>query len=170
VTGNTPERQRTLDEVKADVETRWRNDQVANVLRAKAAEMLDKLKAGTPFAEVAEAAGLKIETRTDIKRANAAPPLAPRTVDAIFRTGKDGFGTAEASAPAEQVVFRVTEITMPPIDEKAEEVTRVRDGLNRSFSEDVFGAYLSYLQKQVGVTINENALKQVVSGQNPNTN
>ena len=53
VAGITPERERTLDEVKDELETRWRNDQVANVLRAKAAEMLDKLKAGTPFAEVA---------------------------------------------------------------------------------------------------------------------
>ncbi len=38
VAGITPERDRTLDEVKDDIENRWRNDQVANVLRAKAAE------------------------------------------------------------------------------------------------------------------------------------
>jgi peptidyl-prolyl cis-trans isomerase D len=170
VTGITPERQRSLEEVKADVETRWRNDQVGNVLRTKAAEMLDKLKTGTPLAELAKAAGLQVQTRNDIKRGNAQPPLAPRTIDAIFRTAKDGYGAAEAAAPAEQVVFRVTEITMPPIDEKSEEVTRLRDSLNRSFTEDVFGAYLAYLQKQVGVSINENARKQVITGQNPNAN
>jgi peptidyl-prolyl cis-trans isomerase D len=168
VAGITPERQRTLEEVKDDLETRWRNDQIANVLRAKAAEMLDKLKAGSPFAEVAKAASLTIQTRNDVKRAAAQPPFSPRTVDAIFRVAKDGYGTAEAAAPAEQVVFRVTEVTMPEIDAKSEDVTRVREALNRSFTEDVFGGYLSYLQKQVGVTINENALKQIVTGQNPN--
>ena len=46
----------------------------------------------------------------------------------------------------------------------------LREALNRSFTEDVFGGYLGYLQRQVGVTINENALKQVVTGQNPTTN
>ena len=66
-------------------------------------------------------------------------------------------------------MFRVTDITMPEIDPKSEEATRIRDSLSRSFTEDVFGGYLGYLQRQVGVTINENALKQVVTGQNPNT-
>ena len=169
VTGITPERERTLDEVREQVETRWRNDQVANVLRAKAAEMLDKLKGGTPFAEVAAAAGLKIETKTEVKRGNALPPLSIRTIDAIFRTAKDAYGTAEAAAPGEQVLFRVTDIAMPKVDEKSEEATRIRDNLNRSFTEDVFGGYLGSLQRQVGVTINDNALKQVVTGQNPNT-
>lgn len=170
VSGITPERERTLDEVKEELEKRWRDDQVANLLRAKAAEMLDKLKAGTPFAEVAKAAGLKIDTKADIKRGNALPPLSVRAIDAIFRTAKDGYGTAEAAAPGEQVVFRVTNITMPEVDAKSEEVTKLRDALNRSFTEDVFGGYLGYLQRQVGVTINENALKQVVTGQNPNVN
>ena len=169
VAGITPERERTLDEVKEEIETRWRNDQVANLLRAKAAEMLDKLKAGTAFAEVAKAAGLKIDTKADVKRGNALPPLSVRTIDAIFRTAKDGFGTAEAVAPGEQVVFRVTAITVPEVDAKSEEAAKLRDALNRSFTEDVFGGYLGYLQRQVGVTINENALKQIVTGQNPST-
>ena len=169
VAGITPERERTLDEVKEEIETRWRNDQVANLLRAKAAEMLDKLKAGTAFAEVAKTAGLKIDTKADVKRGNALPPLSVRTIDAIFRTAKDGFGTAEAVAPGEQVVFRVTAITMPEVDAKSEEAAKLREALNRSFTEDVFGGYLGYLQRQVGVTINDNALKQVVTGQNPST-
>ena len=124
VAGITPERDRTLDEVKDEVETRWRNDQVANRLRAKATELLDKLKAGTTFAEVAAADGLKVETRTEIKRGNAAPPFSARTIDAIFRTAKDAYGIAEAAAPGEQVVFRVTDITMPEVDPKSEDVPR----------------------------------------------
>jgi peptidyl-prolyl cis-trans isomerase D len=170
VTGITPERERTLDEVKDELEARWRDDQVATILRAKASEMIEKLKAGTPFAQVAAAAGLKVATRTDIKRGNAAPPLSVRTIDAIFRTAKDAYGTADGGSPTEQVVFRVTDVTMPEIDPKSEEATRLREALNRSFTEDVFGGYLGYLQRQVGVRINEPALKQIVSGQNPNTN
>jgi peptidyl-prolyl cis-trans isomerase D len=170
VTGITPERDRTLDEVKDQVMTRWRDDQVANLLRAKAAEMLEKLKAGTSFAEVAKAAGLKVETKADIKRGSALPPLSARTIDAIFRTAEGGYGSAEAAAPVDQLVFRVVGVTMAKADEKSEEATRVREALNRSFTEDVFGGYLGYLQRQVGVSINDNALKQVVTGQNPNTN
>jgi peptidyl-prolyl cis-trans isomerase D len=170
VAGITPERERTLDEVKEQVEARWRDDQVANILRAKAAEMLVKLKDGAPFAEVAKAAGLNVETKAEIKRGNALPPLSIRAIDAVFRTAKDGYGTAEAQAPAEQLVFRVTDITMPTLDPKSEEATALRANLDRSFTEDVFGGYLSYLQRQVGVRINDVALKQIISGQNPNVN
>ena len=170
VMGITPERERTLDEVKDQLMTRWRDDQVANLLRAKAAEMLEKLKAGAAFAEVAKAAGLKVETKADIKRGNALPPLSVRTIDAIFRSADGGYGSAEAAAPVEQIVFRVVGVTMAKVDEKSEEATRVREALNRSFTEDVFGGYLGYLQRQIGVSINDNALKQVVTGQSPSTN
>ncbi len=78
-------------------------------------------------------------------------------------------GAPKRPRPVEQLVFRVVDVTMPKVDEKSEEATRVREALNRSFTEDVFGGYLGYLQRQVGVTINDNALKQVVTGQNPNT-
>ncbi|MCC6889962.1 MAG: SurA N-terminal domain-containing protein [Hyphomicrobiales bacterium] len=165
VAGITPAREQTLEEVRPQVEARWRDDQVATVLRAKATAMLEKLKAGATLAEVAAASGLKVETRTGIKRGNAQPPLSTRAVDAIFRTAENGYGTADASAPAEQLVFRVTEITLPEIDAKSEQATQLRDTLNRSFTEDVFGGYLNYLQRQVGVSINENALKQVITGQ-----
>ena len=165
VTEIIPAREQTLEEVKELVEQRWRDDQVANRLRAKANEMLEKLKAGASFAEVASAAGLKVETRTDIKRGNAAPPFSNRSVEAIFRTPEGGYGTAEAAQAAEQVVFRVTDVTVPPVDEESEETKKLRDTLARSFSEDIFGEYLAYLQRQVGVAINESALKQIVTGQ-----
>ncbi len=170
VTGITPARDRTLDEVKELVEARWRDDQVGNLLRAKATEMLEKLKSGTAFAAVAKAAGLQLETKTELKRGNALPPLSTRAIDAMFRVAQDGYGAAEAAAPGEQLVFRIANVAIPTLDEKSEELARLRESLNRSFSEDVFGGYLSYLQRQVGVTINQNALKQIVTGQNPNTN
>jgi len=166
----TPARDQKLDEIKDTVEARWRDDQVANRLRAKAAEMLDKLKAGGSLAEIAAAAGLKVEKKAEIKRGNPQPPLSARAVDAIFRTAKDGYGTADAEAAAEQVVFRVTDIAMPKTDDQSEEARNVRETLVRSFNEDVFGEYLAYLQRQVGVTINENALKQVVTGQSSTSN
>ena len=107
--------------------------------------------------------------RNDDARGGALPPLSIRAIDAIFRTAKDAYGAAEAAAPGEQLVFRVTDITMLEVDPKSDEAARIRDSLSRSFTEDVFGGYLGYLQRQVGVTINDNALKQVVTGQNPNT-
>ena len=62
VTGITPSRERTLAEVKDQVEQRWRDDEVAKRLTAKANELLGRLKTGAPLADVAKSAGVKVET------------------------------------------------------------------------------------------------------------
>ena len=68
----TPARDQPLDEVKDEVVKRWRDDEITNRLRTKATEMLDKIKAGTSFADVAAADKLKVEWRPGIKRSRAA--------------------------------------------------------------------------------------------------
>jgi peptidyl-prolyl cis-trans isomerase D len=166
VSGITPERDRTLDEVKDQVEARWREDEIANRLRTKAATFLDKVKGGTALADAAAADNLKVETRTGVKRASTTPPLTERTLDVIFRTPKDAFGNAPAEAPGEQLVFRVTDVVEPTTDLASEESKRLRGALNNAMVGDVQAEYLELLQREIGVTINERALQQVLSGRN----
>jgi peptidyl-prolyl cis-trans isomerase D len=166
VSGITPERDRTLDEVKDQVEARWREDEVANRLRTKAATFLDKVKGGTALAEAAAADSLKVETRAEIKRTSTTPPLTERTLDAIFRTAKDAFGSAQAEQPGEQLVFRVTGVVEPTTDLASEESKRLRGALNNAMAGDVQAEYLQLLEREIGVTVNERALRQVLSGQN----
>ena len=166
VSGITPERDRTLDEVKDQVEARWREDEVANRLRTKAATFLDKVKGGTALAEAAAADSLKVETRAEIKRASTTPPLTERTLDAIFRTAKDGFAGAPAEQPGEQLVFRVTNVAEPTTDLASEESKRLRGALNNAMVGDVQAEYIQLLEREIGVTVNERALQQVLSGRN----
>lgn len=166
VSGITPERERTLDEVKEQAEARWRDDEVTSRLRAKANALLDKVKGGVELAQAATADGLKVETRTGIKRGAPSAPLSERTVEAIFRTAKGAVASADAEQPAEQVVFRVTDVAAPAIDFDSEESKRLRTALNNSMSGDIYGEYLTLLEREIGVTINERALRQVLTGQN----
>src|SRR4029077_573923 len=82
----TPAKDRALDEVRERVEARWREDEIATRLRAKAVELLDKLKTGSTLADLATAEGLTVETKAEIKRSSAGAPLSPRAIEAIFRT------------------------------------------------------------------------------------
>jgi peptidyl-prolyl cis-trans isomerase D len=166
VAGITPERDRTLDEVKDQVEARWREDEVANRLRTKASAFLDKVKAGTSLAEAAAVDNLKVETRADIKRASTTPPLTERTLDVIFRTAKDAVASAPAEQPGEQLVFRVTGVVEPTTDLASEESKRLRGALNNAMTGDVLAEYTQLLEREIGVTLNERALQQVLSGRN----
>ncbi len=164
VTGITPSRERPLEEVKEQVETRWREQEIVTRLNAKSAEMLEKLKAGSTLGDVAAALGLKVEILAEIKRGQGTGPLSSAGVDAVFATAKDGAGKADAAQPAEQVVFRVTDIVMPKFDPASEEAKRMIEAINRGLSEDIFGEYIARLESEIGVSINQSALNQVISG------
>ena len=167
VTGITPARERKLDEVKELVETRWREDEIATRLKTKAAEMVEKLKGGgTTLAELATADGLKLETKTEIKRDGAAPPLSPTVIEAIFRSAKDASGSAPGADPVEQIVFRVTDVVLPKTDLDSLDAKQLKEQLDRGYADDVFNEYVAKLQDEIGVNINENALRQVVTGSN----
>ena len=164
VAGITPSRDRSLDDVKDQVETRWREQEIATRLNAKATAILDKVKAGVPLAEAAAADRLKVETLASLKRGQASGPLAAAAVDVVFRTAKDAVGKAEAGEPGEQVVFRLTDLVVPNIDLASEDAKRIVEALNRGLSEDILGEYIAKLESEIGVTINQSALNQVVSG------
>jgi peptidyl-prolyl cis-trans isomerase D len=163
-----PAHDRSLDEVKDEVVARWRNDEIAARLKTKATEMLDKIKAGTSFADVAQADNLKIEWRPGIKRGNPPPGLSAVAVAEVFRTPKDGAGIAEGASPTERMVFRVTEIKVPPLDPEAAEAKRIDEALRNRAADDLNTQYVARLQNEIGVTINESALSQVSGGSQQN--
>ncbi len=75
----TPARERKLEEVKDLVETRWRDDEIAARLRTKAAEMVDKAKAGGSLRDIAAANRLTVETAAGVKRGTRSEELSPRS-------------------------------------------------------------------------------------------
>jgi len=164
VTAISPSRERSLDEVKDQVEARWRDQEVATRLDAKATAILEKLKAGETLPQAAAADRLKVETLTGLKRGEASGPLSAAGVDAVFRTAKDAVGKTEGAQPPDEVVFRVTDIVVPSLDMASEDAKRALETLNRGLSEDILAEYIAWLESDIGVTINQSALNQVVSG------
>jgi peptidyl-prolyl cis-trans isomerase D len=165
VTGVKPARERTLDEVRAKVEERWRDEEVSKRLKARAGEMVEKVKGGTPLADVAAADGLTVQTTFGLKRAgNRATALSTSAIAAVFATPKDGAGSAEGTSPTEWTVFRVTDVTVPDFDAAAGESKRMADQIRRSLTEDLLAQYVQRLQTEIGGTVNQRALRQAVAG------
>jgi len=164
VTGIMPSRERTLDEVKAQVETRWRDDEIATRLQSKADDMIGKLKAGAKLAELAEANNLKVETVADLQRGKPKPPVSAAALDAIYRTVKGAPGVAEGDTAASRIVFVVTEVSDPQFDAKSPEATEIADALGRGYGEDILNEYVAQIETELGVTINQAALQQAIGG------
>jgi peptidyl-prolyl cis-trans isomerase D len=159
-----PARERPLEEVKDQVTARWRDDEIAKRLKAKTDAMLEKLKGGASFNEVAAAENLKAEWLPGLKRGQSSPSIPALALQDIFRAQKDGVGSTEGGSPAERIVYRVTEIKVADFNAESEDAKRIDEALRRALSEDVVAQYLARLEKEIGVTINQTALNQVVGG------
>jgi peptidyl-prolyl cis-trans isomerase D len=168
VLGITPSRERTLDEVKDQVEAKWREDQIASRLRTKATEMVQKLDQGGKLADEAASAGLKVETAAGFRREGSVPGVPTSVVAAAFRTAKDGAGQTAGNGPDEYVVFRVTDITVPPVDFASDDIKKLKDSLQRSLEDELIAQYVTRLESDIGTTINEAALAQATGAGNSN--
>ena len=166
VLGITPSRERSLDEVKDQVEAKWREDQIANRLRTKATEMVQKLDQGGKLADEAAAAGLKVETATAFKRDASLPGVPATVISTAFRTAKDGNGQTAGTGPSEWVVFRVTDIIVPPVDFASDDIKKLKQALERSLTDELLAEYVTKLESDIGTTINESAFAQVTGANN----
>ncbi|BBZ95527.1 peptidyl-prolyl cis-trans isomerase D [Bradyrhizobium japonicum] len=157
----TPSRDRNLDEVRDQVEARWRQDQIATKLKAKATEMVQKLEAGGKLADEAAAVGAKVETATGFKRDDSPAGVPATVVAAAFRTAKDGVGQTPVSGGSEVIVFRVTDIVDPTVDAASDAVKKLKESLDRAQTEEQVASYVNKLETDIGTTINQAAFAQV---------
>lgn len=161
VTGVTPSRDRSLDEVKAEVETRWRNDEIGTRLDKLADDIVAKVRAGTPLAQAVADKNLKVESVSGLQRGQPNDKVAAKVAEGIFGTGKGGAGTAEGSGPTDRVVYVVTGVEDSKPDRSAGDVKAVIDALKNGYGEDIVNQYVAQLEKDIGVSINEQALAQI---------
>lgn len=157
----TPSRDRTLDEVRDQVEARWRQDQIAAKLKAKATEMAQKLEQGGKLADEAAAIGAKVETATGFKRDDTPASVPATVVSAAFRTAKDGVGQTPVTGGTEVIVFRVTDIVDPPVDAASDAVKKLKDSIDRAQTEEQVASYVNKLETDIGTSINQAAFAQV---------
>jgi len=168
VAGITPSRERTLDEVKDQVETRWRDDQIAQRLKTKSDDIVSKLKTGASLTELARANGVKIETASGLQRGRPSDKVPAKVVDATFTTGKGDVGSTDGDKATERFIFRLTEVSEPKLDTASEQTKRVEETLRQALTEDLLTQYIARLETDIGVSINQAALSQVIGGGSQN--
>ena len=166
VLGITPSRERNLEEVKDQVEARWRDDQIASRLRTKATEMVQKLEHGGNLADEAAAAGSKVETASGFRRDASLPGVPAGAITAAFRTAKDGVGQTAGAGGGEWIVFRVTDVNVPPVDLASEDMKKLKETLERGLTDEQVAQYVTRLETDIGTSINQAAFAQITGANN----
>ena len=163
VTKIDPPRDRSFDEVKAEVERQWRADEVSAKLAAKARELIQRLDAGEAFATVVTAAGLKPEEANGLGRQDQSDALPQNVVSLIFGTpvGKSASASVDGTG---RILFQVKAATVPPYMRTTEEAENFVRLFTSSVSDDVLTQYVRKLQKDLGVTLNQAAFRNATGG------
>ena len=165
VSGIEPARERTLDEVRDRVVQAWRSDEVARILQEKAADFVKRIQAGESFEAVAKEAGVSAEFDSEVRRITQSQiPVA--VVQRVFsvRVGQ------AASAPDgdARVVFKVLDSAVPAFDPESPALKGLEPQLRTALTEDILSQYIARVQDEVGVSINETAVRLAVGGSDQN--
>lgn len=161
VRGVTPTRERSFDEAKADVERRWREDQVAKRVDERAAAALAELKSGKTIEQTASTQKTEVE-QAETTRLGGAPSISAEQAKAIFQTAVEGFGQTPTDQKGGRLVYRVTAENERPYDPAKADDGGQTERISRSMGNDVVSALVRQLRDQLGARFDQNAIAQVI--------
>lgn len=128
--------------------------------------MVQKLEQGGKLADEAAAAGLKVETASGFRRDGSLPGVPASMITAAFRTAKDGVGQTAGSGGSEWVVYRVTDVSVPPVDMASDDIKKLKETLQRGLTDEQIAQYVTKIESEIGTSINQAAFAQVTGANN----
>ena len=158
----TPEKEKPLEEVKADVTAVYTEATRRKLLADLAAKIVERVNKGEALEAIAKEIGhgAKVETTNAINRATTPQGLSPGAVQIAFATAKGKAASAESADRTSRSVLRVAEIT-PAAAPTKEQTEKLTAELVNQMQGDAIQAYAVALREQLGVSINQAMLNRV---------
>ena len=153
--------ERALDEVRDDVVAAWKQDERQSRNAELAGEILKEIEGGKSLEAVAEEQGLSVTTATDITR-QVHGELPASAVQQAF--GGPLHHKATALDGDTQYVLEVAKVTAPEFDPNALQLESIKKRLNQNASTDLLSQLSATILSNLGYTVNDAMMKQVVSG------
>lgn len=150
-------RDQTLAEVHDAVAAAWTNARTDEAVSAEVTKLLDQVKAGTAFAEVASSIGQFPILSQPLKRSGDGTTVLNQTVaNEIFNGGPTHFGSA-VNGDGDHVVFQVAEVNAGTVDQTAD----IKKYVEETTRNALYGDLLTGLMEQAGLRINAQVYKQL---------
>lgn len=162
IEGTTPDRDRTLDEVKDRVTKDWLAEQQDLELDKKAEEVTKQIVGGAKMTDVASELKIAVETKSALQRGMEDAVLGASAINAAFG-GPDGFITSAAGGdPKSRIVLQVTDVKIDvqvdALDDKSSQIKQ----LANSAGEDILSQVVNELKQEYGVSMNRTLANQLM--------
>lgn len=161
LTAVTPAKQKSFEDVKAEVVTRVKDEDRRREIANIAAKFAERVNAGESMETIAKEAGAKIEKSSAFNRATSPHGVPQAAVQQAFATAKGRATSAINTEGNARVVLKVVDVTPAP-PATPEQVERLKSDLARQMQSDALAQYVSGLQTRLGLKINEAAVRQAL--------
>ncbi len=163
VAGIDPSRRLPLADVRQQVEADWRADEGARRLAAAADAIVAAIDGGKALPEEAAAnGGAPVMAARDVGRVGG--PALPRQTTTAFFDVPVGKAGSSAEPNGGRVIFKVDAARVPPPNLADATATKMVAQVKVGVLDDVIAQYLSAVQTEVGVKINQQALQAALGG------
>lgn len=157
----TPARDRPLDEVRGQVIGAWTADQLKTQAGDVAKTAAERIRGGEPMETVAESIGAEVKTSQSFQRQATPDGLSAAAVSAAFE-GPQGHVADVVAADQSHLVLQVTAVNKPAFFAEASDNEPARQRLQRSLGDALVSEYVTALERERGVTVNQQMLNQIV--------
>ena len=145
----------------------WKTREAAKATRKKAEELVVSLKSGTPIADLAQAESAEVKTATGVRRNQAATDFKSADIAALFSVTEQGYAFSIANDGKSAKIIASSPVLGVGFNSQSNEAEAIRQLLQTSLSNDLYAEYVTALQEEIGVSINDAAWARIASGAPP---
>lgn len=155
----TPEKQKTLDEAKADVKALFLVNEKKRLINEMASKFVARADGGEAMDKLAIEAGTTLSTTEFVNRRTVAPGLDEAAMQQVFTLPNGKSGSAPTVDGTSRAIFRVADIKAAP-PASADDLKKLSGELRQEMQSDLFNAFMAGLQERQGVVINDAEMKR----------
>ena len=152
-----------LDAVKTQVTGDVTARKIRELLNERATNLIKSLKGGATLESLAAEAKTEIKSAQGLKRNEASPDFDVPAVTALFSVPENGFASSLEGDGKTTKIMQSQAVLAEPFDSKSSAAKELTQSVKDAASKDLLTTYLTAIQGQIGVSIN-NTLWQQVSG------
>lgn len=156
-----------LDAVKDQVKAAVTARKVQAISEEKAKKLVERARAGVKLEDLAAESKAEIQTAQALRRKESDDSFGPAAVAALFAVPENGFAYALEKDGRGARVMQSEPVLLPAFDAASADVKKITDSLKPQLAENVLNSYLTALQNQAGVKVND-TLWRNISGQQTN--
>ena len=164
-----PDRDRTLEEVRAQVVDAWRLEETTAALGERAEALADRLRGGEPLAEIAAELGTTVSVAEGLKRQDSAGTLSANARIQAFAGPVGHVANAEADTPPARILLVVDNVTAPAFFAESSEAEAIRAQLAQGLTADILQAYNTELLRTRDPFINNAVYTQIIDPESAQT-